>query len=102
MLKFAHNNNGGKVEFKRCSSFLGKPVKVFELLFDMFEDIGMIKIKEKHPDYYLIEYIGNFDPAKLLHEKQYNEMMDLIDESEAFQKNLMEDELENFAHTSAV
>ena len=102
MLKYACNNNGGKVELKRCSSFLGKPVRVFELLFDMFEDIGMIKIKEKHPDYYLIEYIGNFDPAKLLHEKQYNEMMDLIDESEAFQKNLMEDELENFAHTSAV
>ena len=97
MLKFAHNNNGGKVEFKRCSSFLGKPVRVFELLFDMFEDIGLIKILEKHNDFYRIEYIGNAELSKVLHETNYAEMIDMIDESEAFQKNLLEDELTNLA-----
>lgn len=97
MLKFAHNNNAGKVELKRCSSFLGKPVRVFELLFDMFEDIGLIKITEKHPDFYRIEFLGNAEISKVLHETQYNEMIDLIDESEAFQKNLLEDELTNLA-----
>ncbi len=97
MLKYAHNNNGGKVEFKRCSSFLGKPVKVFEILFDMFEDIGLIKITEKHPDYYRIDYIGGGELSKVLHEARYGEMLDLIDESEAFQKNLLEDELSNLA-----
>lgn len=97
MLKFAHNNNAGKVELKRCSSFLGKPVRVFELLFDMFEEIGLIKITEKHPDFYRIEFLGNAEISKVLHETQYNEMIDLIDESEAFQKNLLEDELTNLA-----
>lgn len=97
MLKFAHNNNSGKVEFKRCSSFLGKPVKVFELLFDMFENIGLIKIIERNRDFYRIEFIGNIELSNVLHEAQYTEMIDLIDESEAFQKNLMEDDLTNLA-----
>ena len=48
MLKFAQNNNGGKVELRRCASFLGKSYKVFELLFAIFEECGFIKIKEKY------------------------------------------------------
>ena len=48
MLKFAHNNNAGKVELKRFASFLGKSYKVFEIMFSLFEDIGLIKIKEKN------------------------------------------------------
>lgn len=33
MLKFSCHNNGGKVELRRCASFLGKSYQVFELLF---------------------------------------------------------------------
>ncbi|MDR1326845.1 MAG: DHH family phosphoesterase, partial [Heliobacteriaceae bacterium] len=94
MLKFAHNSNGGKVELRRCASFLGKSYAVFELLFSIFEETGLISILEKAPDYYRIEYIGNIDLALVLHSEKYAVLLELIDECEQFQKSLMEEELE--------
>ena len=94
MLKFAHSSNGGKVELRRCASFLGKSYAVFELLYSIFEEIGLISILEKSPDAYKIEYIGNVDLAQVLHSEKYAVLLELIDECEQFQKSLMEEELE--------
>ncbi len=92
MLKFA-DKNGGKVELKRCASYLGKSYKVFELLFSMFEESQIINIKEKAEDYYVIELTGNTDISKVLHSQKYSLMLDLIDECEQFQKSLLEDDV---------
>ena len=92
MLKFACKN-GGKVELKRCASYLGKSYKVFELLFSMFEEAQIINIKEKAEDYYVVELTGNADISKVLHSQKYSLMLDLIDECEQFQKSLMEDDV---------
>lgn len=93
MLKYAHNNNNGKVELRRCASFLGKSYQVFELLFSIFDDIGLIKIKEKNKDYFVIDFTGDTDISKVLHSPKYTVLMDMLDECEQFQKNLLEDDL---------
>ena len=94
MLKFACHNNGGKVELKRCASFLGKSYKVFELLFSIFDDIGLIKIKEQNKDYYVIDFAGDgSELPQALHSPKYAILSDLIEECEEFQRTLLEDDL---------
>ena len=93
MLKFAQNNNGGKVELRRCASFLGKSYKVFELLFSIMEECGILKIKEQNSDYFVIELTGETDIAKILHSQKYQLLTDMIDECENFRKSLLEDDL---------
>ena len=93
MMKFAAHNNGGKVEFRRFASFLGKSYAVLELLFDIFEEISLIKILERSKDYYIIDYLGNSELSAVLHSTKYAQLLDLIDECESFQKSLLEDDL---------
>lgn len=94
MLKFACHNNDGKVELRRCASFLGKSYKVFDLLFSIFDDIGLIKIKEQNKDYYIIDFTGDItDLPKALHSTKYAILADLLEECEEFQKSLLEDDL---------
>lgn len=94
MLKFACHNNEGKVELRRCASFLGKSYKVFELLFSIFEDVGLIKIKEQTKDYYVIDFVGEIsDLPKVLHTTKYSILTDLIEECDEFQRTLLEDDI---------
>lgn len=93
MLKFACNNNNGKIELRRISSYFGKSYDVFRLLFEIFEEIGLIKINEKTSDYYVVEMINNVDLAAVLHNIKYTALIDMIDECEQFQKSLLEDDL---------
>lgn len=94
MLKFASNNNGGKVEILRCASHLGKSVKLIELMFDLFEESGFIKILERSKDFYKINFIGTADIDKILHNSKYALILDMAEECEHFQKSLLEDEIE--------
>ena len=93
MLKFACHNNGGKVELRRCASFLGKSYKVFELLFSIFDDVGLIKIKEKNKDYYVVDFGEISDLPKVLHSAKYQILTEMLDECEDFQRSLLEDDL---------
>lgn len=93
MLKFACHNNGGKVELRRCASFLGKSYKVFELLFSIFDDVGLIKIKEKNKDYYVVDFGEISDLPKVLHSAKYPILAEMLDECEEFQRSLLEDDL---------
>ena len=93
MLKFACNNNNGKVELKRFASYLGKSYKVFELLFSILEDTDIINIKERSVDYYVIEMTEKSNFSQVLHSEKYSQLLDLIDECEQFQKSLLEDDL---------
>ena len=93
MLKFAAHNNGGKVELVRCASFLGKSLKIFEMLLSLYEEVGFIKILEKNSAFYMIEFMGVDDISKVLHSEKYSQIFELIIESEQFQKSLLEDDL---------
>lgn len=95
MLKFAAHNNRGKVELVRCASFLGKSLKIFEMLLALFEEVGFIKILDKNSAFYTIDFLGVDDISKVLHSVKYSQIFELIIECEQFQKSLMEDNLED-------
>ncbi|MBQ8668615.1 single-stranded-DNA-specific exonuclease RecJ [bacterium] len=94
MLKFASHNNGGKFELVRCASFLGKSLKIFEMLLALYEEVGFIKILDKNSSFYTIEFLGVDDISKILHSEKYAQIFELIIECEQFQKSLLEDNLE--------
>ena len=97
MLKFAANNNGGKVELLRCASHLGKSIKLIELMFNLFEEAGFIEILEKNSDYYTIKFNGISNLDGVLHNSKFALVMDMAEECTLFQKSLLEDDTEALA-----
>lgn len=93
MLKFASHNNNGKVELIRCASFLGKSIKVFEMLMTLYAEVGFINILEKNSSFYIIEFLGVDDISKVLHSPKYAQIFEMILCCEEFQKSLLEDDL---------
>ena len=93
MIKFAAHNTEGKIDLVRCSSFLGKSVKIFEKLLELYEEVGFIRILDKNNAFYTVEFLGVDDLSKVLHSGKYGEIFDMIIECEAFQKSLLEDDL---------
>jgi len=93
MLRFAYNNNAGKVDLLRCCSALGKSFETILTLLDLFEEINFIKILERNENYYRIELQEITDLSPVLHSEKYIEVKSLIEECENFQKNLMESDL---------
>ncbi len=93
MIKFAAHNNNGKIELIRCASFLGKSVKIFEMLLSLYEEAGFINIKEKNSSFYIIDFLGIDDISKILHSQKYAQIFEMILECEEFQKSLLEDDL---------
>lgn len=93
MLKFASNNSNGKVELLRCASYLGKSLKLIEMMFELFEEVGFIKIIEKTREYYQIEIQGAVALEKILHNSKYSQIHELAEDCEYFQRSLLEDDL---------
>ena len=93
MLKFASNNNGGRVDFLRCASHLGKSIKLIELLLELFAEVGYIRINERNSEFYNIEFIKTDDFEKVIHSSKYSLIFDMSEECEHFQKSMLEDDL---------
>ena len=94
MLKYCANHDGGKFGLVRCSAFLGKSVKVLEMLLDLYEQAEIIKIKDKNSAFYTIEWLGKADYTKVLDNPKYSQVYELSLECEEFQTSLLEDNLE--------
>ncbi|MFI3301036.1 MAG: single-stranded-DNA-specific exonuclease RecJ [Candidatus Gastranaerophilales bacterium] len=99
MLKFACNNNAGKVELNRISSYWGKSFGVFELLFEIFQEVSLINILEQTEKYFVLELTENLDLGLVLHNAKYLKLLDMIEECEMFQKSLLEDDLESLMNS---
>lgn len=93
MLRYAAHNNAGKVDLRRCASHLGKSIPLITELLDLFDECGFIKINEKTPSFFVIEFIGVENFAKILHNPKYAEILDMAEECELFQKSIMEDDI---------
>lgn len=94
MIKFALNNNGGKVEFVRCASFLGKSFEVVKSLLKLFEDFGGIEITQKTDSFYVICAKDLDKVSDILNSPQYEQIFELAQECDIFRQSLLEDDLE--------
>lgn len=93
MLRFAFNNNGGKVDLLRCASALGKSYETVLSLLDLFEEVEFIKVLEKNCNFYTVELNDIKDLSPVLHSEKYHDVRTLVEECEKFQKNLLENDL---------
>ncbi len=93
MIKFACNNNSGKIDLVRCASFLGKSVKVITMFLDLLETHKIINVKEKQADYYIVELNPHDNISSVLNTPAYEEILNVAEECELFQKMLLEDDL---------
>lgn len=93
MLRFAYNNNAGKVDLIRCSSALGKSYETILTLLDLLEEVNVIKVLEKNCNFYTIELCEIKDLSSVLHCEKYQEVKNLVKECENFQKKLLENDL---------
>ncbi len=93
MLRFAVHNNEGKVDFLRCASALGKSLETVLTLLDLFEEVDFLKVLERNHSFYRIQLNEIKDLSPVLHNPKYQEVKNLIEECEKFQKNLLENDL---------
>ena len=96
MLRYACNNNDGKVDMLRISSALGKSYETILTLLDLFEETGFIRISERNESFYKIELNEVKDLSLLLNNDKFTEVKALIEECEDFQKHLLEDDITTF------
>ena len=94
MIKFAINNNNGKVEFVRCASFLGKSFEVVKSLLKLFEDFGCIEISQNADSYCIISAKNLDNASKIMNSPQYEQIFELAQECDMFRQSLLEDDLE--------
>ena len=93
MIKFACNNNGGKIDLIRCAGFLGKSVKLITLFLDLADECDIINIEEKNNLYYTVKMISMDNIGSILHNPKYMEILNLAEECELYQKSLLEDDI---------
>ena len=93
MIKFACNNNGGKIDLIRCAGFLGKSVKLIKLFLDLADECDIINIEEKNNLYYTVKMISMDNISSILHNPKYMEILNLAEECELYQKSLLEDDI---------
>lgn len=94
MLKYAVNYTHGEVELYKFASFLGKSNEVLELLFAMFEEIGLIKIISRNDRTITITLEDSVNPTKILHTLNYTNLEQAVCDCEEFQTFMLSEDLE--------
>ena len=94
MIKFALNNNGGKVEYVRCASFLGKSFEVVNSLLNLFAQYECVEITQKFDNYCVISAKNIDNASKILSSPEYDRIFELAQECDIFRQSLLEDDLE--------
>lgn len=95
MIKFACNNNGGKIDLIRCASFLGKSVNLVRSFLNLAAECSILNIQEKSNSYYIINDFSIENISSILHNQKYAEIINLAEECELYQKSLLEDDIED-------
>lgn len=96
MLKFAHNNLGGMFNLKRSAVFLAQTEETVIELLNVFEECQMIKILDKGPNDFKIEFLASPDISKTLHTSSYKEFLGQVIATQEYRESLLEAELSSF------
>ncbi|MBR1425473.1 single-stranded-DNA-specific exonuclease RecJ [bacterium] len=94
MIKYAANNNGGKIELVRCASFLAKSVEVVQKLLELYQKIGFINILDRSAGFYIVENVSIKSIEEVINNPLFVEIYSQMEECENFQRSLLEEDLE--------
>lgn len=93
MIKFTCNNKDGMFNLLNCAGFLGLTKEVVESLLEVFEQAGMIEIKNAGEVDYKIEFTNAIELPKALHTIAYKDFLEQYKLIEGFRLTLIKDEL---------
>ncbi len=89
MIRYTCNTLDGDFSLCRAASALGVTNVVIETLLEMFEDTGMIKIKERGEESFKIEFISSVELSKTLHTLKYAEFVELMNTINDYKNKFM-------------
>ena len=89
MVKYACHNYDGDFVLTRAASAIGVTEEVIEILLEIFEDSGMIKIVQRSEDRYKIEFLSGIEISKVLHSIKYSEFLELMNSVNCYKNNFM-------------
>ena len=93
MIKYTCNNLNGDFNLSRAACKLAVSDAVIESLLEMFEDVGMIKIKERSESAFKIEFLGAVELSKTLHTMKYAEFVELLNSVRDYKNKWMSAEV---------
>lgn len=96
MLKFSYNNKNGIFDLDRSASFLAQTKDAVVELLNVFSECEMVKVVERTPSHYKIEFLSNGEISKTLHTNSYKEFVSEIQSAQDYRETLLESELSNF------
>ena len=89
MIRYTCNTLEGDFNLERAASALGVTSDVIEILLEMFEDVGMIMIKERSEDSFKIDFISSVEFSKTLHTIKYAEFVELMNTIDDYKHKFM-------------
>lgn len=89
MIRYTCNNLNGEFSLSRASSAIGVTNIVIETLLEMFEDAGMIKIKERKENSFVIEFINTVELSKAIQTIKYAEFIELMNTINDYKNKFM-------------
>lgn len=98
MLKFAYSNKNGLFDLQRSASFLSQTQETVKQLLEVFSECGIIKIAEKGPKDYKIEFISNTEISSVLHTNSYKSFLAEVQKTFEYKRLLSDSELNNFCN----
>ena len=89
MVRYSCNNLEGKFVLLRAASALGVTEEIIEILLEIFQDCGMIKLLSREDDFYVIEFISGIEVSKALHTAKYAEFIELMNTINDYKNKFM-------------
>ena len=89
MIKYSCNNLEGNFALLRAASALGVTEEVVEILLEIFQDCGMIKITSREAEVYKIDFVNGVELSKALHSTKYAEFVELMNTINDYKNKFM-------------
>ena len=89
MIKFAVNNNNGKIDLIRCASYLGKSVRMIREFLNLLNECNIIKLTEVAEKYYTVKDFLPENINNIVHNQKSAEIINIAEECEHFQESLL-------------
>ena len=89
MIRYTCNTLNGDFNLERAASALGVTSDVIEILLEMFEEAGMIKIKARGEESFKIAFIDVVELSKTLHTLKYAEFIELMNTINDYKQKFM-------------
>lgn len=89
MLRYTCNSLNGEFNLLRAAAALGVTDIAIEIMLEIFEDTGMIKITNRNNNSFTIEFVGTIEISKAMHTPKYAEFAELMNTIIDYKNNFM-------------